>query len=517
MVQGGSGGAGDPFAAAVNAAGSAIIYATYLGGPAADAAKGIVVDATGNAVVTGYTQALSSTVATPGLDTTPNGGNDAFLVKLNATGTTETFAGYLGGASGDLGNAIAIDASGKLFLAGNTFSVGGSSPNFPTTGVPPSGVFSSTYHGSGDGFVAVVGKFGLATHFSVTANPAAVAAGGSVDLVVTALDSSNTVVQNYAGTVHFTSTDALATLPSDYTFVAGDTGTHTFTSGATLKTAGAQTVTATDIANGSPTGTSNVVAVSAAAATHFAVVAPAGATAGTAFNFTVTARDTFGNTATGYTGIVHLTSSDGIAALPADGTLTNGVGTLVATLKTAGTQTLTATDTVIAGITGTSGNIVVSAGAATQFVVVAPPATVAGTAFNFTVTAHGRVQQYRDGLWRHGALHQHRRRGRVARQLGPRERHGHVQRDAENRGQPDDHRDRHGTAPSITGTSGNIVVSAAPRRTSPLPRRALPPPVPRSTSRSRRWMRSTTRPTGYSGTVISRAATAPPCCRPIRR
>jgi Beta-propeller repeat len=387
VAQGANGGAGDPFAAAVNAAGSAIVYATYLGGPAADAGKSIVVDATGNAVVTGYTQALLNTVATPGLDTTPNGANDAFLVKLNATGTAETFAGYLGGASGDSGNGLAMDGSGKLFLAGNTYSVGGTSPNFPATGVPASGIFSSTYHGSGDGFVAVIGKFGLATHFSVTASPLSVGAGGSVNVVVTALDSSDTVVQDYVGTVHFTSSDGLATLPADYTFVAGDAGIHTFASGATLRTAGAQTVTATDIANGSPTGTSNVVAVTAGPATHFVVSAPAGATAGTAFNFTVTALDSFNNIATGYAGTVHVTSSDGDAVLPADGTLTNGIGTLAATLKTAGTQTLTATDTVVAGITGTSGNIIVSAGAATQFIVAAPPAAVAGNAFNFTVTA----------------------------------------------------------------------------------------------------------------------------------
>ncbi|MGA3882053.1 hypothetical protein ACPCYY_19660, partial [Bacillus pumilus] len=61
-----------------------------------------------------------------------------------------------------------------------------------------------------------------------------------------------------------------------------------------------------------------------------------------------------GNVATGYTGTVHFTSTDGIAVLPADTTLTNGVGTFSETLDTAGSQTITATDTAHGAITGTS-------------------------------------------------------------------------------------------------------------------------------------------------------------------
>ncbi|HMF23721.1 MAG TPA: hypothetical protein VKG24_16555, partial [Pseudolabrys sp.] len=79
-------------------------------------------------------------------------------------------------------------------------------------------------------------------------------------------------------------------------------------------------------------------------ATHFAVSAPASATGGTAFSFTVTALTASNNVATGYSGTVHFTSSDGAATLPANATLTNGVGTFSATLKTAGTQTIAATD-----------------------------------------------------------------------------------------------------------------------------------------------------------------------------
>jgi hypothetical protein len=109
-------------------------------------------------------------------------------------------------------------------------------------------------------------------------------------------------------------------VPADYTFVAGDNGTHTFTNGVTLVTAGNQTVSATDTVTGSITGTSGTIAVSAAAATHFSVSAPASATAGSPFGMTVTALDQFNNTATGYLGTVHFTKSDSGtgAAVPAD-------------------------------------------------------------------------------------------------------------------------------------------------------------------------------------------------------
>src|SRR5262249_13155576 len=76
---------------------------------------------------------------------------------------------------------------------------------------------------------------------------------------------------------------------------------------------------------------------------------PSPATAATPGTFTVPVQDAFGNTATDYRGTVHFTSSDGQAALPADYTFTaadNGVHTFTATLKTAGTQSITATDTV---------------------------------------------------------------------------------------------------------------------------------------------------------------------------
>ncbi|MFK5073630.1 hypothetical protein ACI4BE_29295, partial [Klebsiella pneumoniae] len=84
--------------------------------------------------------------------------------------------------------------------------------------------------------------------------------------------------------------------------------------------------------------------VTLGAATHFVVSIPANGTAGTPGSVTVTALDSLNHVVTNYTGTVHFTSSDGHAVLPADVTLTNGVGSFSETLDTAGSQTITATD-----------------------------------------------------------------------------------------------------------------------------------------------------------------------------
>ena len=193
-----------------------------------------------------------------------------------------------------------------------------------------------------------------AIHFAVSA-PTTASAGGAFNFTVTALNQASNTVTGFADSVHFTSSDASASLPADATLT---NGTATFT--ATLVTAGNQTITATDTSNSAFTGTSNTIAVSPAAATHVAVSAPATASTGGAFNFTVTAQDQFNNTATSFGDAVHFTSSDGAASLPADTTLANGTGTFSATLNTAGSQTITTTDTANSSITGTSSAITVS-------------------------------------------------------------------------------------------------------------------------------------------------------------
>ena len=220
-----------------------------------------------------------------------------------------------------------------------------------------------------------------ATHFSVSA-PGSAVAGAPFSFTVTAQDPYNNTATSYPGMVHFTSTDPGATLPANAVL---SSGSGSFS--ATLKTVGTQSITATDTVTGAVAGTSNAITVNAAAATHFTVSAPGTAGAGTPVNVTVTAFDQFNNLATGYTGIVHFTSTDPAALLPGNSNLTSGSGTFSVTFKTPGSQTVTATDTVTSTITGTSALVSVSAGAATHFVVTAPPSATAGTPFNITVTA----------------------------------------------------------------------------------------------------------------------------------
>jgi len=95
--------------------------------------------------------------------------------------------------------------------------------------------------------------------------------------------------------------------------------------------------------------------------THFSVSFPTVVTKGKLYSMTVTALDDSGNTVTGYSGTVAYTSTDGAAVLPANSTLTNGVGVFEVTLNTDGIQTITATDTFLSYETGTSGNIKVGA------------------------------------------------------------------------------------------------------------------------------------------------------------
>src|SRR5207302_1763584 len=167
---------------------------------------------------------------------------------------------------------------------------------------------------------------------------------------------------------------------------------------ATLKTAGSQSLNATDTAAGSITGSQTGIVVNPAAANTLTVTGfPSPTTAGTAGSFTVTARDAYGNAATGYTGTVHFTSTDAQAARPADHTLTNTAArrpTDRATLKTAGTQSLTATDITTASLSGTDGGITVNPGAASQFILSAPATVTAGVPFSLSITvedAYGNV------------------------------------------------------------------------------------------------------------------------------
>ena len=189
-------------------------------------------------------------------------------------------------------------------------------------------------------------------------------AGVAHSVVVTAKDAYGNTATGYRGTIGFVSTDTQALLPANYTFTAGDKGVHKFSLGVTLKTAGSQSVRARDTVTSTITGGQYPIVVKPAAATTLVVSGLASPrTAGVSGIVTVTARDAYGNTATGYLGTVHFTSTDSKAVLPANYTFTAanaGVHTFSVTLKSAGTQAVRARDTVSSTITGLQSGIVVN-------------------------------------------------------------------------------------------------------------------------------------------------------------
>src|SRR5206468_12408882 len=119
-------GSQDTFVTKLNAAGSALVYSTYLGGSGLDEGRAIAVDAGGNAYVTGATSSTNFPTQSP--IQTNLGGADAFVTKLNAAGSTLVYSTYLGGGRNDEGNAITLDTTGSAYVTGST-----GSSDFPTT------------------------------------------------------------------------------------------------------------------------------------------------------------------------------------------------------------------------------------------------------------------------------------------------------------------------------------------------------------------------------------------------
>jgi hypothetical protein len=153
---------GDAFVTKLNATGSALVYSTYLGGSGGDSGRGIAVDTAGNAYVTGYT-ASTNFPTTAGAFQTTRGGflMDAFVTKLNPTGSALVYSTLLGGSDLDSGEGIVVDAAGNAYVAGGT-----SSTDFPTT----AGAFQTTFGGGanqgGDAFVTELNPTGSALVYS---------------------------------------------------------------------------------------------------------------------------------------------------------------------------------------------------------------------------------------------------------------------------------------------------------------------------------------------------------------
>ncbi|MBN2492240.1 MAG: SBBP repeat-containing protein [Planctomycetes bacterium] len=132
-----------------------LVSCGYLGGSGTDQCLGIAVDSTGNAYVTGYTTSAELTFpVVVGPNLTHNGGDDAFVAKVNAAGTALLYCGYIGGSGADWGYAIAVDAGGNAYVTGYSAST---EQTFPVVVGP-----DLTHNGAQDAFVAKVNAAGTA-------------------------------------------------------------------------------------------------------------------------------------------------------------------------------------------------------------------------------------------------------------------------------------------------------------------------------------------------------------------
>jgi len=242
-------------------------YSSFLGGSDTDAATSIAVDSTGNAYVTGATRSTNFPTTTGSFHTTASGGNDAFVTKLSANGSTLVYSTYLGGSANDVGDSIAIDAAGNAYVTGFT-----SSFDFPTT----TGAFQTILAGSANGFVTKLSPngsslvystylggnstdqaFGIAvdaggnayvagstksTTFPTTTGAFQTTLGGNFDAFVTKLSSagSSLIYSTFLGGSAEDDAFAIALDASGNAYLSGDTISAHFptTAGAFQKTLG---------------------------------------------------------------------------------------------------------------------------------------------------------------------------------------------------------------------------------------------------------------------------------------
>ena len=192
---------GTAFVAKLNAAGSALVYSTYLGGSASDQGNAIAVDSSGSAYVAGSTCSSDFPTVDP-LQASLKGACDGFVAKLNAAGSALVYSTYLGGSgtmqsgttSNDKAAAIAVDSSGNAFVTGTTFST-----DFPTVN-PLQG-----YGGAGDAFVCKLNAEGTALVYSTFLGGGGADSGGGI----TVDSSGNAYVTGSTGSTNLPTVNPL--------------------------------------------------------------------------------------------------------------------------------------------------------------------------------------------------------------------------------------------------------------------------------------------------------------------
>jgi len=179
----------DVFVAKVNSNGSALIYSTYLGGQGNDVGTGIAVDFVGVAHITGSTASSNFPLKNPLQGTYGGGDLDAFVTKINAEGSALLYSSYLGGSLVEVGNSVAVDPFGNIYVTGVTNSL-----NFPTLNP-----IQAQNRGGADAFVTKLGPSGTALIYSTYLGGGNDdrGAGLAVDSVGTAYVSGSTSSPNF--------------------------------------------------------------------------------------------------------------------------------------------------------------------------------------------------------------------------------------------------------------------------------------------------------------------------------
>lgn len=160
----------EAFVVKMNAAGSTLLYSTFLGGGNNEEGFGIAVDSTGSAYVTGRTSSNDFPLQNAYQDHR-NGSDEAFLTKFNAAGSALVFSTYLGGGSNDRAYAIALDSSRNIYLTGDTLST-----DFPTLNA-----YQANSNGWYDAFLSKFNAAGSALLYSTYLGGGVVNSGYSED------------------------------------------------------------------------------------------------------------------------------------------------------------------------------------------------------------------------------------------------------------------------------------------------------------------------------------------------
>ena len=248
--------------------GSTLVYSTYLGGSATNpvvpgnVGNAIAVDSSGNACVTGTTTSTSFPLQNP-TEATLLGTQDVFVTKLNATGSALVFSTYLGGSATDAGKAIAVDASGNVYVTGSVQSA-----NFP-----PLNAEQATLRGSQNAFVTKFNPTGTMVY--------------STFLGGTGFDSGNGIAVDSAGNTYITGATTSTNFPTANAMQSQLSGTGNNAFVTKLSPTGSSLIFSTYLGN---SATGYAIAVDAAGEAYVA-----GATTSSTFPVLNAVQSTGGN------------------------------------------------------------------------------------------------------------------------------------------------------------------------------------------------------------------------------